>query len=402
VCLDLTPLLTTSRQRGIGSYLRSLARTLCQSPGLLDGIELSFLAGPPLGMRVRPASSDLVSDGAPWTRGRLLPDLLYFALKRTLARRQLMVARLDLFHATWAKGTPAPTGLTVVATCHDLIPVVLGYPFQPPLLPTRARAAVECRRYRQFQGVIAVSHHTRGDLLRITGLPEDRVRVVHSGIDHERFQPTPRVDERRSVGSLLGTDRPYFLYLGGFDSRKNVPQLVEAFCARRGDFEEALVLGGGITTAQRSALDARVRALGAQGRVLLPGHLDPVILPALYRGATAHTQLSCYEGFGLTVTEALACGCPVVALRSSSLPEIAGEAALWVDLPSAQAIGDALVRVAHDRELRRQLAERGLRRAALFSWERCAAETVAVYRSLLEGRTIGELAGDPAGRAMKL
>jgi glycosyltransferase involved in cell wall biosynthesis len=386
VCLDLTPLLTTSRWRGIGSYVLGLARALARlDEAALGGLRLHALVGPGRTVRVEPLDVRSVDPAATGADGPVMADPPYYVFKQTLALWRLARARMDLFHSTEPKGTPRPPRCLTIATCHDLIPVVLRYPFEPRILPTGARRLVELVRYRTFDHVVAISEATRRDLEALLGLRADRVSVVPNGVDAGLFNPHPGADEARRVADLLGNDRPYLLYVGAFDPRKRVPELVEAFGERCSEIDENLVLVGALEAGPRAALEARLRALPDRRRVVLLGHVAPASLPALYRRATAHVLNSLYEGFGLTLVEALSCGCPVVAVAASSVPEVVGDAALLVDPADPGAIGGAMARISTDAALRRDLAARGIERARRFTWERCAEDLLGVYRRVLGG-----------------
>jgi glycosyltransferase involved in cell wall biosynthesis len=384
VCVDLAPLLcASSRCRGIGAYVRQLARALVRAGPLLDGIDLLFLVADGGALRLVPGAEvapALVAPTADAGRAPTVSDPVYWALKHTMGRARLGAGRLDLYHSTDPLGTPRVPRCPTVQTCHDLIPVLGARG-----IARRARLAVDRLRYGAAARTIAVSHCTRRDLVRLLRLPEDRVEVVHHGVDGDLFQAAPREGEAQRVAATLGTERPYFLYVGGLDRRKQVPELAESFGRCAGGLAEVLVVVGEVSGAQRDALLRAVERGAGRGRVLFPGFVSPALLPALYRQATAHLMMSVYEGFGLTVVEAMACGCPVVAARASSVPEIAGDAALLVEPGSPRAMDQALVQIASSEALRADLRARGLSRAALFSWERCVAQTIEVYRSVLGG-----------------
>jgi len=387
VCIDLTSLATDSLFRGHGSYALGLATAFARTPSLLDGLEPFLLVGGGGALRLRPLDADtLAAERERGARGQVAETLLYL-LKHTAGAVRLLAGRVDLFHATDPKGNPRPPGCRVVATCHDLIPAIMHHPFSPPLLPVAARRLVERARYRAFRHVIAISVCTRRDLLHVTGLPEARVSVIHHGVDSEVFHAAVAVGERDAVTAALGGDRPYFFCVGGFDPRKQVPLLVEGFARCAGEIDELLVLGGEIGPAVRARIEGLARDLGVADRVRLLGFVPPEQLPALYRHATAHPMLSRYEGFGMTLTEAMACGCPVLALACGSVPEIVGEAALLLDAAAgAAAVGEALVRLSRDALLRSGQRAAGLARARAFTWAECAARTAAVYRAALRSR----------------
>jgi glycosyltransferase involved in cell wall biosynthesis len=385
ICLDLSALMTSAQFRGIGSYALELARAIARAPAeARRGLELLALTGrrgvismATLAGALEEADA-LAAAGS--GRGPVVPDPLYYALRRTVGWARLIGARADLYHSTTPKGTPTPPGMHTVATCHDLIPVILRYPFRPRVLPLRARAWVERLRYRAFDHVIAISRCTADDLHRITGYPRHRISVVHHGVDTAWFTPTRFDGEAAERTHFLGTERPYFLYVGGFDPRKRVADLVEAFARGASEHDLALVVCGRVEPEYRADLERRLRRFDLRDRLVLPGYAPRELLPALYRGASAHVMVSSYEGFGMTISEAFACGCPVIALNASCVPEIAGEAALLVAPGALEDLEQALVRLAGDDLLAARLRSAGLERAASLTWERCAAETLAVYR----------------------
>jgi glycosyltransferase involved in cell wall biosynthesis len=389
ICLDISPLWTPSRFRGIGRYVRGLVGALQR--GLLrppDGrLEIMVLAGAGPSFVVQPIDHPLPAERDP--PGPPMPYQVYYALKRALLPPRLARAGVDLFHAADPKGTPRMARTATVVTCHDLIPTILGGAYLPFFWPRVAHAQVDRLRYRRHDHVIAVSSHTRGDLQRVTGLPDRQVTVVHHGIDHESFSPDPAPGDEEWVRRLVGSERPYFVYVGGFDARKQVSLLVEALGRCAGRIDEALVICGRAGASERAALERLVGALGLGRRVTFADFVPVPGLPALYRRATAHVLASSYEGFGFTVLEAMACGCPVLALRTSSLPEVTGQAALLVPSGSPDAIAAAMVGLVADERQRRLLRERGLERVRAFSWERCARETLSVLCRVLDERRAG-------------
>ena len=381
VCFDLTPLSTGSRYRGIGTYALALARAFTRVE-VPRGIDLHLLIGRGLAMRVVPLDGDVPAPDVAGGDGAAIPYGVYYGLKHTVVLTRLLLHRADLYHATDPKGTPEPPGCRTVVTCHDLIPTVLGPPYRPAWVPERASAALDRVRYRAPDHVVAISDWTRRDVQRVTGLPDDRVTVIHHGVDSEVCHPREARGEREAVARVTGPG-PYLLYVGGFDARKQVPELVRAFGRVKAAVRERLVICGRMRPAQRAAIEAAMDETGARDRVVLAGFVPFELLPALYRGATAHVMPSTYEGFGMTLVEAFACGCPVVAADASCVPEIAGGAALLVPPRDLDALGAAMVRVSTEPELRADLVVRGLDRAAHFTWERCARETLAVYTRVL-------------------
>lgn len=271
-----------------------------------------------------------------------------------------------------------------VVTVHDL-----GYHTFPEAhrrwdrwyleVSTRFNAATAAR-------VLADSQATKNDLVRITGVDPSRVTVVYLGRDETLAPVTDPVvlaDVQRRLGiGIAGQPAAYVLYVGTLQPRKNLERLIEAFAGILAEAERCwpglqLVLAG-----QRGWLAEgilrRIEALGLQGRVLLPGFVADEDLAALLSGALTFAFPSLYEGFGFPVLEAQACGVPVLTSDTSSLPEVAGEAALLVDPEDPAAIQQGLLRLLVDRELRDRLRAAGFANIRRFSWQRCAQETLAV------------------------
>lgn len=286
----------------------------------------------------------------------------------------LFTGPVDVFHSVHLIVPPQRRGVPVL-TVHDLREFRLPRLY-PHLQRFRSARIAMARRARR---VIAVSHSTRRDVLELMGLDPDRVRVIHNGLD-PRYRHPPAHQERAAVRSRLGLTRPYVLVLGSRDPRKGMEDALEAF--RRADLEGLDLVVAGSLSAEG---ERRAAAAGLGERLRLPGHLEDEALHALMAGAQAFLFPSLYEGFGLPVLEAMACGTPVVACHTSSLPEVAGDAALLVPPGDPPELARALERVVADGELRRNLIERGFQRCRLFSWERAARETLAVYREAAEG-----------------
>ncbi|HEV2062559.1 MAG TPA: glycosyltransferase family 1 protein [Solirubrobacteraceae bacterium] len=247
----------------------------------------------------------------------------------------------------------------------------------PPNRRDRLLLGLDYAGIRRATAVIAASHATRRDLVEHVGLEPGRVHVVHEAIDHDLYRPV----SRRVV------EGPYVLYVGTEHPRKNFGRVLEAFARLRRPGLR-LVKAGGPGKGEwdfRTATDRKLAGLGLGEEVVFTGRIPDEDLVALYSGALCLIFPSLYEGFGFPVLEAMACGCPVVTSTASSLPEVAGDAALLVDPCESAAIAAAAARLVDDDALRRDVAERGRRHAAGFTWERCARETLRVYDRVLVG-----------------
>ena len=258
--------------------------------------------------------------------------------------------------------------------------------------PHRRYLQAQVRRStRRARGVIAVSEATKRDLVELFGLPPQRITVVYNGVD-ESFSlcPPQAAAEHRADNSQPAR---YILHLGTLEPRKNLARLVQAFARVRahsaGDPPLKLVLAGGKGWSY-DAIFTEVERLGLTEDVLFPGYIDDRALADWYRGAAVFVYPSLMEGFGLPVLEAMACGAPVVTSNISSLPEVAGDAALLVDPYNVEALADALLGLLDNDALAAELRARGLKQAARFSWSRTAEQTAAIYR---------RMAAAPGGKA---
>jgi glycosyltransferase involved in cell wall biosynthesis len=354
---------------GIGTYVRQLVPALGQ-------------ADPSLDITLFHSRFD-ESESEEWTRQYRVEELPA-SIRRlypswAVARRPALpasLAALDVVHSpSPAAVPPAAPGQRLVVTVHDLAFLV-----HPELFPRQWRLMYRgalTRAVRSADAIITVSRHTAEDLVRRTRADGRRIQVVPLAGSLPLAQADPE-----PVLSRLKVRRPYVLFVGTLEPRKNLVRLLKAYrrVAARGA-PHSLVLAGPMGWHPQPLL----RAISEEGpgEVVLTGAVGPGDLDALYRGADAFVYPSLYEGFGLPVLEAMSRGTPCVVSSSSSLPEVAGEAALPVDPRSVVGFAEALERVTTDQELSGRLREAGLARAARFSWEETARRTLEVYKSVL-------------------
>ena len=237
------------------------------------------------------------------------------------------------------------------------------------------------RRSARIAGqVIAVSRFTANDLMDWLKLPEDRVHVIYNGVD-SRFRP-PAQEEVDEVRERYGLPERYFLFVGTLEPRKNLPRLLAAHrAATREGLAESLVVAGRF--GWKLPMDQLFgEAASKGGRVCLIDHVPNEDLPGLYGAARAFVWPSLFEGFGLPVLEAMACGAAVMTSNTSALPEIAGDAALLVDPEDEGAIAGGLLRLSRENDLVDSLRVKGPVRAAQFTWEDAARQTINIYTSL--------------------
>jgi glycosyltransferase involved in cell wall biosynthesis len=287
--------------------------------------------------------------------------------------------KLDLYHSLHHFLPLSPAAPRIVMTLHDLI-----WLEHPELIKDGRFGAVHrtathlfarfAMRHavRRADHIIAISAHTRSRVRSYYGVDAQRVTVVHHGIDHQAFWP----------GDFVPGQRRYFLGVGNTRPYKNMANAVRAFaiCAARDKDVRLLIAGRGDSVAILRPLADR---LGIGRRVDFVGPLEQADLLALMHGATALVFPSLVEGFGLPVLEAMSAGCPVIGSRIPTVLEVAADAALACDPSRPDEFAAAMMRLLEDDDLRRDLVLRGCERAARFSWERCAAETLAVYQKVL-------------------
>ncbi len=272
-----------------------------------------------------------------------------------------------------------------VVTVHDL-----GYLAYPEAHKPGDRRYLDWStrwNARRARIVIADSDATRADLMRAYGVDGRKIRVIYLGRD-ETLTPVRDNEALAAVRERYGIAGRYLLYLGTLQPRKNLARVIDAFArvAAAPAFSGVQLVLAGKKGWLYDDLFAQVERMGLAGRVLFPGYVEDVELPVLLSGALAFVFPSLYEGFGIPVLEAGACGVPVITSNTSSLPEVAGDpsagpgeaAALLVDPHDVDAIAEAMTRLVTDEALRVELSRRGLANVQRFSWEKCARETLAV------------------------
>jgi glycosyltransferase involved in cell wall biosynthesis len=235
--------------------------------------------------------------------------------------------------------------------------------------------ALSARRARR---VIAISESTKRDVVKLLGVPPDRVYVVYCGVD-DTFRPLPAADVAQFRRERALPDR-FILFLGTLEPRKNVKTLVQAYGRWRvaeSDVPKLVVAGGKGWFYDQ--IFAEVERLGLTGEVIFPGYVMQQELPLWYNASDIFVYPSRYEGFGLPVLEAMTCGTPVVTTNVASLPEVAGDAALLVSPDDEAQLLDAMRRASSDGSLRQEMVTKGLARAADFTWARTARQTLDAY-----------------------
>jgi glycosyltransferase involved in cell wall biosynthesis len=271
---------------------------------------------------------------------------------------------------------PRRTAVTV----HDL-----GYLYYPQAHTRLSRLYLDLStRFsaRAARRIIAISEATKRDLMASYHVPAAKISVVYHGRDPD-YRPVRDEAALEAAAAKYGVKRPFCLHVGTLQPRKNLGVLVEAWglLRERMDAPPGLLLAGKRGWLYDS-LFQEVKARGLTDLVTFADYVDQADLPALYSGALALTFPSLYEGFGLPALEAMSCGTPVIASAASSLPEVVGGAGILLDPLRPEPWAEAVERMARDRDLRESLSAKGLERARLFTWERCARETLSALLAM--------------------
>lgn len=291
---------------------------------------------------------------------------------------------VDVLHVQYTAPPFCP--VPVVTTIHDL-----AFEHFPETFTRRGSAQLKLtvrRTARKSAHILTVSEYSRQDILRTYGLPENQVTVTHNGceaylIPEQSGAPTPA-----AVMEKLGIKREYLLAVGSLQPRKNLIRLIQAFVQLRKKFPDQkpqLVIAGRKLWLYKDIL-ASIAQQELSDDVIVTDYVTDEELRCLYKSAVALVYPSIFEGFGLPPLEAMACGTPVIASNTSSLPEVVGDAGILVDPYDIDSICDAMARILREVDLRSRLSLEGLRRAPAFSWQNAASRTLEVYRQVYSAK----------------
>jgi glycosyltransferase involved in cell wall biosynthesis len=296
-------------------------------------------------------------------------------------RRQWRRDRLDLLHVPiyyLPPNAPAHSIVTIYDARFLRMPETypkLRYAFLRQAVPWSLRRASQ---------IVTISEFTKRELVSLLGIEPDHITVTLLA-PRKEFQPV--VDERalQLVRTRYGLPPSYILSASALEPRKNLARTVEAFAAARArGLAQELVLAGARYFGT-SDIGQAIAKHGLERVVHLPGYIDDADMAAVYSGADAFIYPSLYEGFGIPLLEAMACGTPVVAARAASMPEVAGDAAEYVDPLDVESMAEGMLRVLGDAHRAKELRAAGFERVKAFTWERTARETAALYRRVAAG-----------------
>jgi len=350
---------------GIGRYGTNLIRHLARLHPQAD-----YVFFPGGSRRLGPA---LANDGA--HRSRLVWRQL--ALPRLLKRHSI-----DLFHGLFP-AVPMAWAPSVM-TIYDLTGLLL-----PACATMRDRLITRLllRAYaHKASHILTISEHSKQDIVRLLGIPPEKATVAFPGVD-PCFRPISDTDALAPTLQHYKILRPFVLFVGTLEPRKNIATLLKAYESARSTnaSNHQLVIVGRKGWLHNGILET-IELLGLRDRVILTGPVPDPDLVHLYNAAELFVYPSLYEGFGLPPLEAMACGTPTITSNAGALPEVVGDAALTVDPRDPEGLATAIVEVLQDAGMRQEMSERGLARASMFSWADTAAQTMSVYRKVLDQR----------------
>jgi radical SAM superfamily enzyme YgiQ (UPF0313 family)/glycosyltransferase involved in cell wall biosynthesis len=319
------------------------------------------------------------------TASTRVPRLVWLQMHAPALLREIGADVAHFTNGMVPLAAPVPT----VVTIHDVS--LRLYPHHHPPRRVLLNTPLMYLAARRASAVISVSESACRDIVKFCAIDPRRVHVVHEAAAPS-FQPVRDLEALDRVRRRYGLDGRIVLYVGTIEPRKNLPKLIEAFARRlrAGELDHRLVCVGPYGWKSRG-LDELIERHDVRDAVTFTGYVPFDDLPALYSLAEMFVYPSMYEGFGLPVVEAMACGVPVITGRADALAEVGGSAVMQVDRLEPEAIGDAMVDLANDRGRRERMSFAGVMRAMEFSWDRAARESLEIYRSVAVARSRGRL-----------
>jgi glycosyltransferase involved in cell wall biosynthesis len=356
-----------SQKGGNETYYRELIKEIIRAP-----CEHSFFL-----YYTDPRASEQISARQRFRLERLRPSQRILRIPFTLPWR-VRDDKLDVFHAQFI--VPPFLKCKTVATIPDI-----AYEHVPQFFPAAQRALLKLlvrESAKRADHIITVSEYSKRDLIQTYGVSPEKITVTYEGAGEE-FVRLDREKAREELARKYGIRDEFILYLGRLQARKNLARLVESYAkVRESGLRHKLVLAGKPDSLFQPVL-ARIRELKLENDIVLPGYIPAEDVPAFFNAAEVFVYVSFYEGFGLPIMEAMACGTPVITSRGTSLEEIAGDSAIHVDPMDEASIAEGLTRVLGDADLRLRLGEAGFARSRQFNFKNAAEQTIGVYERVM-------------------
>ena len=312
---------------------------------------------------------------------KILADVHWYTYKEQFKLPWILYReKLDLMHFT-NFNLPILYRKPFVVTVHDITPFFFpGHKAGKSKWRKWGYDAVFKHAINKSKKIIAVSQSTKDLILKNFKVNLDKIKVIYEGVD-EKFKPIADCGIINAVKTKYGLDKPFIFFVGVWRNHKNVAGLVKVFdiLKKKYKWQGNLVLGGQ-EDAHYLEVSKTIKSLGLENEIIRPGFISDEEMPVFYSLARAFVNPSLIEGFGLNNLEAHACGCPVVSSSATSLPEVSGQAAVYFNPNNIKEMAEKIYQVISDENLRQSLRQKGFEQAKKFSWEKCAKETLEVYK----------------------
>jgi len=323
-------------------------------------------------------------------KGRMLSSELARKLTEKLIPLEFFVGSNDVLHIPHP-AAPITIKTKLITTIHDLVHVIPGtdkwhYPHKCIKTQKKLRASI-----LKSDRIIAVSQSTKNDIMKYFSVDHSKISVTHLGMNTDIFHIIKDTPEKEEILKKYNISKRYILFVGTLHPRKNIVRILSSFEKIKLHFNDYQLVIAGKKGWLYEEFFEKLNRLPSYIRddVILTGYSPLDDIPYLYNSAYVSFYPSLYEGFGLPILEAMACGCPVITSNLSSMPEVAGDAAILIDPYSIEELSSAIERVLSNEQLRQQMRHKGLERAKEFSWEKMAKETLQVYKEVHEGAKTG-------------
>ncbi len=351
VAIDLTPLYSAHQFRGIGFYTKRLIEAM-KKIAPKKGIELEFVKD----------IKDLVFVDA---------DIIHYP-----------------YFSPFFLTLPAKPLTKSIVTIHDLIPIEFLEHFSPGI-KGRLRWEVQKRRLKKVDGVITDSVYWQKEIPKLTGYPQKKIFVIPLAAGEEFKKISSTKNQILKIKKKYHLSEKFVLYVGDVNWNKNVLGLIKAISNLKSQISNIKLVLVGKAFVDKDLKETKeiiqlIKQLNLINQIRILGYVSTEVLVAIYNLATVYCQPSFTEGFGLPVLEAMACGCPVVAANTSSLPEICNKAAILVDPYDINSIAEGIKKVIQDKKTQKELVKKGQEWVKNFSWEKTANQTLEVYERIYQ------------------